>query len=150
MAMPPASTGKKCPRCGIGTLVVKRGRFGPFAGCDRYPDCDYLEREERSEPPEHGMSTTTPSGGDHFDLRDPAVAAWIMAAGVFWNGGPRTLQLGVDMLVDGRVTPTRQIIQLIPPDLLALIDRKRAEAGITPLAEAVERTEDDEAGPIGG
>jgi DNA topoisomerase-1 len=28
----------KCPSCGSG-MVLKRGRFGEFLGCSRYPDC---------------------------------------------------------------------------------------------------------------
>ena len=36
--------GETCPKCGQGTLEAKRGRFGPFAGCSRYPDCDYIRR----------------------------------------------------------------------------------------------------------
>ncbi|MFO1538906.1 MAG: type I DNA topoisomerase [Chloroflexota bacterium] len=36
--------GEACPGCGQGTLVAKRGRFGPFAGCDRYPECGYIHR----------------------------------------------------------------------------------------------------------
>lgn len=36
--------GQPCPSCGEGTLVGKRGRFGVFAGCDRYPDCTYIHR----------------------------------------------------------------------------------------------------------
>jgi DNA topoisomerase I len=46
-----AGTGETCPKCGQGTLVSKSGRFGPFVGCDRYPDCDYIQREG-PEPPE--------------------------------------------------------------------------------------------------
>ncbi|HET7027443.1 MAG TPA: type I DNA topoisomerase, partial [Candidatus Limnocylindrales bacterium] len=45
-AMP--GIGESCPNCGDehgGTLVAKRGRFGPFVGCNRYPDCDYIRRE---------------------------------------------------------------------------------------------------------
>ena len=43
--MPPVEgAGESCPECGQGTLVAKRGRFGPFAGCDRYPDCKYIHR----------------------------------------------------------------------------------------------------------
>jgi DNA topoisomerase-1 len=37
-----------CPKCGEkegGVLVQRRGRFGPFMGCSRYPDCDYIKRE---------------------------------------------------------------------------------------------------------
>jgi DNA topoisomerase-1 len=48
---PQEGTGETCPKCGLGTLVGKRGRFGPFVGCDRYPDCDFIRREG-PEPPE--------------------------------------------------------------------------------------------------
>jgi hypothetical protein len=42
---PQQGTGETCPVCNEGTLVGKRGRFGPFLGCDRYPDCDYIKRD---------------------------------------------------------------------------------------------------------
>ena len=48
---PQAGTGETCPECGIGTLVGKNGRFGPFVGCDRYPDCGYIKREGPEPPP---------------------------------------------------------------------------------------------------
>jgi ssDNA-binding Zn-finger/Zn-ribbon topoisomerase 1 len=37
-----------CPTCGAtdgGVLVARRGRFGPFMGCSRYPDCAYIKKE---------------------------------------------------------------------------------------------------------
>ncbi len=37
--------GEVCPQCGEGTLVGKRGRFGPFVGCSRYPDCTFIKKE---------------------------------------------------------------------------------------------------------
>lgn len=36
--------GKKCPKCKIGELVVRTGRFGKFISCSRFPDCDYKEK----------------------------------------------------------------------------------------------------------
>ena len=36
----------KCPRCKIGVVVEKRGRYGPFRGCTRYwsePSCRHTE-----------------------------------------------------------------------------------------------------------
>jgi DNA topoisomerase I len=36
--------GETCPQCGEGTLVAKHGRFGPFAGCSRYPECNYIRK----------------------------------------------------------------------------------------------------------
>jgi DNA topoisomerase-1 len=40
--------GEVCPKCGAtegGTLVAKRGRFGPFVGCSRYPECDFIKKD---------------------------------------------------------------------------------------------------------
>ena len=42
---PQEGEGEVCPQCGEGTLVGKRGRFGPFVGCSRYPDCTYIKKE---------------------------------------------------------------------------------------------------------
>ena len=42
---PQEGTGEVCPKCGEGTLVGKRGRFGPFVGCSRYPDCNYIKKD---------------------------------------------------------------------------------------------------------
>ncbi|NQV91514.1 DNA topoisomerase I [Candidatus Woesearchaeota archaeon] len=29
----------RCPKCKEGSLTVRRGKFGRFVGCDKYPDC---------------------------------------------------------------------------------------------------------------
>lgn len=34
---------KRCPRCKKGTLKLRHGRYGPFMGCSRFPDCRYTE-----------------------------------------------------------------------------------------------------------
>ncbi len=44
-APPQAGEGEVCPECGEGTLVGKNGRFGPFVGCSRYPDCTFIKKE---------------------------------------------------------------------------------------------------------
>jgi len=36
--LPEPTTEEKCPVC-TGSMVVKRGRFGQFLACQRYPDC---------------------------------------------------------------------------------------------------------------
>jgi DNA topoisomerase-1 len=47
----PEATGETCPQCAeegrepVGNLVKKTGRFGPFVGCDRYPDCKFIKKE---------------------------------------------------------------------------------------------------------
>ncbi len=44
----PDGVGEPCPECGEadgGKLVARRGRFGPFVGCDRYPACRYIKKD---------------------------------------------------------------------------------------------------------
>jgi ssDNA-binding Zn-finger/Zn-ribbon topoisomerase 1 len=57
-------TGETCPQCGEGTLVSRRGRFGPFVGCSRYPDCDYIRREGPPPPDQLPFQVTCPKNGD--------------------------------------------------------------------------------------
>ncbi len=38
------STGKKCPKCKEGEIVVRTGRFGKFLSCSRFPDCDFKDK----------------------------------------------------------------------------------------------------------
>ncbi|TME10914.1 MAG: type I DNA topoisomerase [Chloroflexi bacterium] len=59
-----AGTGETCPECGIGTLVGKNGRFGPFVGCDRYPDCGYIKREGPQPPPPLEFDVVCPKNQD--------------------------------------------------------------------------------------
>lgn len=36
-------TGRQCPECQKGDLVIREGRYGKFIACSRYPDCKYTE-----------------------------------------------------------------------------------------------------------
>jgi DNA topoisomerase-1 len=59
--------GESCPKCGAtdgGHLVAKRGRFGPFVGCDRYPDCDYIHRQGPPPPEPLPFEVTCPKCGE--------------------------------------------------------------------------------------
>ncbi|MBI4090250.1 MAG: type I DNA topoisomerase [Candidatus Kerfeldbacteria bacterium] len=49
--------GETCPQCGQGQLTMKRGRFGPFLGCNRYPDCKYIKNIQK------GTGVTCPQCG---------------------------------------------------------------------------------------
>ncbi len=42
--MPVEHTGKKCPLCDIGEVVIRTGRFGRFYSCSRFPECKYTAR----------------------------------------------------------------------------------------------------------
>ena len=62
-AAPQAGEGEPCPQCGEGTLVGKTGRFGPFVGCSRYPDCNYIRRRARRAGPA-AVRGRLPKNGD--------------------------------------------------------------------------------------
>jgi DNA topoisomerase-1 len=55
--------GETCPQCGEGTLVARRGRYGPFAGCSRYPDCDYIRKTGPAPPDPLPFEITCPRCG---------------------------------------------------------------------------------------
>ena len=42
-----AQIGKMCPACEHGELIVKKGRFGFFIGCNKYPECKHIEKIEK-------------------------------------------------------------------------------------------------------
>jgi DNA topoisomerase-1 len=41
-AAPEETTDEKCPKCGS-AMMIKRGRFGKFLACSRYPECKYTQ-----------------------------------------------------------------------------------------------------------
>jgi DNA topoisomerase-1 len=61
---PQEGTGEVCPKCGEGTLVGKRGRFGPFVGCSRYPDCDYIKKDGPPPPDPLPFEVVCPKNND--------------------------------------------------------------------------------------
>jgi DNA topoisomerase-1 len=61
---PQAGEGEVCPQCGEGTLVGKNGRFGPFVGCSRYPDCNYIRKEGPPPPEPLPFEGVCPKNGD--------------------------------------------------------------------------------------
>ncbi len=65
LALP--GVGEACPKCGGtegGALAAKRGRFGPFVGCNRYPDCDYIKREGPPPPEPLPFDVACPRCGE--------------------------------------------------------------------------------------
>jgi len=56
--VPAQPTGEKCPKCGVGELVVRVGKFGKFVACSRFPECNYttpyIEKVEGVKCPECG------------------------------------------------------------------------------------------------
>lgn len=42
--VPVESTGKKCPLCTEGEIVIRTGKFGKFLSCNRFPECKYTDK----------------------------------------------------------------------------------------------------------
>ncbi len=61
---PQEGEGEVCPECGVGTLVGKRGRFGPFVGCSRYPECTFIKKEGPPPPEPLPFSVACPKNND--------------------------------------------------------------------------------------
>ena len=59
-----AGEGEVCPLCGEGTLTGKRGRFGPFVGCSRYPDCKYIKKDGPPPPDPLPFEVACPKNHD--------------------------------------------------------------------------------------
>lgn len=47
----PEKTGEICPKCG-GNLIIRKGRYGKFICCDKFPSCNYTDnlKKEKIEP----------------------------------------------------------------------------------------------------
>lgn len=58
VGIPVEQTGKKCPKCKEGDLVIRFGKFGKFLSCSTFPECDYsdqyFEYVEGNECPDDG------------------------------------------------------------------------------------------------
>lgn len=63
-APPQEGEGEPCPTCGEGVLTAKRGRFGPFVGCSRYPDCTYIKKDGPPPPDQLPFQVICPRNGD--------------------------------------------------------------------------------------
>ncbi|HEY6568650.1 MAG TPA: type I DNA topoisomerase, partial [Candidatus Limnocylindrales bacterium] len=56
--------GDPCPQCGEGILTTRRGKFGAFVGCSRYPDCTYIRRDGPPPPDQLPFEVMCPKNGD--------------------------------------------------------------------------------------
>ena len=55
------ATGESCPTCQIGELVYRLGRYGRFKGCNRYPECNYIEKTGPAAAPGESTGIACPS-----------------------------------------------------------------------------------------
>ena len=56
---------KTCPECGQGKMMVRRGKFGYFLGCSRYPECKHIEKIEKKT----GVTCPTCNEGELVEKR---------------------------------------------------------------------------------
>lgn len=59
LKIPPLETEHQCPKCGS-MMLQREGRYGPFLGCSKYPECDglfNLDRDGNPKPPSKAVET---------------------------------------------------------------------------------------------
>ena len=71
-------TGRMCPKCGA-ELLVKKGRYGEFVACSNYPDCSYIEKEEKEAP--KTLDEMCPECGKPLVLRKSKKSEFIACSG---------------------------------------------------------------------
>jgi DNA topoisomerase I len=147
--------GEVCPKCGEGTLTARRGRFGAFVGCSRYPDCDYIRKDGPPPPPELPFAVECPKCGqghlatrrvrrtgslfwgcsrypkcDFTTSREPLGALHDSDAGPVVRNGERGLCLrcGADVELPDVIVPGSRLPGG-PPNPGALVTRRTARSG---------------------
>jgi DNA topoisomerase-1 len=63
-----------CPKCGEGTVVLRRSIYGAFGACNRFPKCRYLERIGAPRYPKKAAAAT-PAVPGATSATESAVAA---------------------------------------------------------------------------
>ncbi len=58
-----------CPDCG-GKLGIKLSKFGPFIGCEKYPNCKYTKQLNKSDKSAQTAETVVHSQSDALELGD--------------------------------------------------------------------------------
>lgn len=83
VGVPTVGTGKKCPECAEGEIVVRDGKFGKFLSCSRYPDCKYkapyIEYVDDVQCPKCGKRVVlkkTSKGKDFYGCEDYPNCTW--------------------------------------------------------------------------
>mmetsp|Transcript_3643 Transcript_3643/g.11237 ORF Transcript_3643/g.11237 Transcript_3643/m.11237 type:complete len:340 (+) Transcript_3643:1789-2808(+) len=139
---------RRCPSCVDGRLIVKFSRFGPFVGCNSYPNCSYARTIGLSDEVDNGAAP--PSGralgedvqtGLEVSLRYGPFGAYVQLGGNITRDEkerlpiPDATKMKVaqlkeelikrDLPSDGRKADLIQRL-LNAPDLRALLPKKRA------------------------
>ena len=58
------STGRVCPKCKTGELLLRKGKFGEFYGCSGFPTCKYTENVSSSKETMSGASDSRVTKGN--------------------------------------------------------------------------------------
>ena len=73
--------GQVCPQCSEGELVKKRGRFGEFLGCSRYPDCKYIHNQRTTRVAPVPTGRNCPDCGKPLVLRQSRRGPFVGCSG---------------------------------------------------------------------
>lgn len=84
------ATGITCPRCQKGQIHIKVAKNGPFAACDRYPDCRFTANYSRDDkgriqlaapPPEKASDKLCPACGLPMVIKEGRYGPFLSCSG---------------------------------------------------------------------
>lgn len=111
----------KCPSCDTGNLHLKLGKYGPFLGCESYPECKHIQKLVDGHPEE---STAAPEEGAVPDAMYPKILGQDPETNqdVSLRKGPYGMYVQIDAV--GKEKPKRSSLpnRLNPQD----VDLKKA------------------------
>ncbi len=137
---PPIYTGKMCPEedCEEGKLVVKRGPFGEFIACDRFPKCKHTE-PLHPKPKPRDTGEVCPECGKHLVVRE---ASRTKTKFIACEGFPRCTYISpedhtIEVLLDlGEITKEQQVQRI--EKLEKRIEREKTREMKLKLEEAAQ------------
>ena len=67
------STGRSCPKCKTGELLLRKGKFGEFYGCSGFPTCKYTENVSSSKENLSGASASRATKGNTSSMSNVVI-----------------------------------------------------------------------------
>lgn len=86
-----------CPKCNVGSLALRGGKFGPFIACSQYPDCKYTRKF--AQPGGGGEDTgpetlgTDPDSGEEVSKRSGRFGPYVQLVRGRRPSGRRSLPI---------------------------------------------------------
>ena len=114
---------RRCPACGEGVLELRLGRYGPFVGCRRYPDCGFRRRlpaGSEADAADHAgpkLLGRDPDTGIDITLRRGPGGYYIQKGTGAGKAKPPRVSVPKEMEADGITLDTARALLALPREV---------------------------------